>query len=596
MSGDQTGAKGWERMYRTGDKGRMLSSGEIEYRGRVDGDSQVKLRGIRIELDDIAQTLVRTSQRLILDAAVIMRGDDEQFLVSYVVFDPERSPSNPASFLKQFLERLPLPVYMRPAIAVPLHQLPVNASGKLDMRELKALPLPKIEETGLDCSDLTDAEVKMKEIWEGVLPHTGLDIGKSSNFFSVGGNSLLLLELQAEIRNNFNESVTLPELFQIVTLEALVRRVQKVQPTTETAGSVVVAETGIDWEAETSISTSFAAQLRPGSTRRFQKGPLNVVLTGATGFLGRHILQHLQASKQILHIHCVAVRQTPHNIALSRANTSQKITYHAGDLSLPRLGLAEDEARLIFLDADAIIHNGADISFMKPYQTLRQPNVEATRAIVTELAGQAIPFHYISTAGIAHLSGEGTFDELSAAPYPPPRDGSDGYVASKWASERILERASTTLGLPTWIYRPSSITGAGAPPMDVMQNVLKFSRNLCAVPDLHGWTGCFDFVDVETVAKGVVDNVVLNRRRGMMDGTVEYVHASGQTVVPVEEVREHLQRETGRPFGVLNMSEWIAEAKGLGMDELVAIYLGTVAEGGERPHLPRLKTSWKLPQ
>lgn len=572
----------------------MLSSGEIEYRGRIDGDSQVKIRGIRIELDDIASTLVRTSEKTIVNAAVVARDDLEQLLVAYVVFDSEKTPSNPAGHLKQFLQDLPLPVYMRPAIAVSIDQLPMNASGKLDVRKLKALPLPKMQEAGADSSDLTEAQMTMKEIWEGVLPHTGLEIGKSSNFFSVGGNSLLLLALQAEIRNTFEKEVTLPELFQINTLEALVRKVHGDEDTSTdgVAGSVAL-EPAIDWEAETSLTPSLASSVGPAKAQKPHKGPLTVVLTGATGFLGRHILQHLEASKQILHIHCVAVRQHLNNIALTLSNTSRKISYHAGDLSLPLLGLQEDEARLIFSSVDAIIHNGADVSFMQTYHALRKPNVEATKELVGAIADRHIPFHYVSTAGIAHLSGEDAFDELSASRYPPRGDGSDGYVASKWASERILERTSTDLDLPVWIYRPSSITGAGAPPMDVMQNVLKFSRDMCAVPDLQGWEGFFDFIDVERVAKGIVGSVVLNRPHPMTRNQVEYVHASGETVVPVEGVKEHLERETGKACRVLGMGEWVAEAKGQGLDELVGVYLGTLAEGGEAPHLPRLRTRWK---
>ena len=586
---------GQARIYRTGDKGRMLADGSIEYHGRIGGDSQIKLRGIRIELDDIASTIIRSSNKCLINAIVILREEPEKFLVAYVVFDPDNTPDRKEEYLKQLSLKLSLPVYMRPAVIIPLERLPMNASGKLDTKLLKTLQLPQIHESEDDFSNLTEAESELKRMWEDMLPHTGQAIGKSSNFFAVGGNSLLLLALQAEIRKVFEKNVSLLELFQSNTLESLALRVKENATSQSIPTSPITRSSnpGIIWEAETSLGHDLISSISHSklSRRRDPRRGLTIVLTGATGFLGRAILQELEKIKGILHIHCIAVRQNFSNIALITGPTSSKVTYFAGDLSLPQLGLAEEEARLLFEDADAIIHNGADVSFMKTFQSLRAPNLQSTKELVQSIAYRRIPFHYVSTAGVVHLAGLDTFGEESVADHLPPKDGSDGYVASKWASERYLENANKQLCLPVWIYRPSSITGVGAPPMDVMQNVLKYSRDMEIVPDLAGWNGYFDFVDVHSVARCIVSNVVSNKRP--LEHSVDYIHPSGELVVPVTDVKAHLEKEAGATFRMLPMREWVAVAVTKGLDQLVAAYLTTLGQEEELPKLPRLMTRWK---
>lgn len=601
----QTGDSNWGTMYRTGDKGRMHPDGSIEYRGRIDGDSQVKLRGIRIELGDIASTILQSSENIITDAAVIVREDgEEKFLVAYVGLDAKNLPDQPEQYLKQLLLGLPLPIYMKPAVAIRVDRLPMSASGKLDTKLLKSLPLPQVSEPSEGISQLTEAEKDLKAVWEDILPYTGLEISKQSNFFSVGGNSLLLLALQAEIRKHFNQTVSLPELFQINTLESLALKLElhSPNPRGSIAPKIVPALPNIDWEAETALPHDLLPTPKSSRSRSKRRSPLTIILTGATGFLGRSILSALESSNRILHIHCIAVRQTPTNIAHTLAHHSPKVTYHAGDLSLPRLGLPEEEARLLSEDADAVIHNGADVSFMQTYHSLRQPNVSSTKELLRLVAHRRIPIHYVSTAGVAHLTGNLFLPETSVAASAPPTTGADGYVASKWASERVLERASSALGIPIFIYRPSSITGPAAPATDVLQNVLAFSRTMRAVPDLTGWTGFFDLVGVERVARAIADAVVRGGggRPGSWNGggapSVRYVHLSGETVVAVGRVREYLERETGAPCRVLEMGEWAREAMGAGLDPLVGAYLGTLLggdAGAEMPVLPRLGTRWK---
>ena len=571
---------GWNTLYRTGDKGMMLADGSIVFLGRMDGDSQIKLRGIRIELDDISSSILKSSDGILANAAVVAKGEDDQFLVAYITFAPDKVPKDPSSYLRQLLSSLPLPVYMRPAVAIPMDRLPSGAGGKLDMKALKALPLPDISEP--EDTELTEIEAQLKIIWEDVLSGMGarFQIRKQSDFFAVGGNSLLLLKLQAEIRKRFNTDVSLPELFRSSSLESLASRI-------ENGGSSSVQ--ALDWQMETALSADLL-ELDPESLlKKVHSGPIQVVLTGSTGFLGRAILRQLVGHDGISQIHCVAVRQNGSSVPRAHAVESEKIVSHAGDLSLPLLGMSEEEARQVFDNSDAIIHNGADVSFMQTFQSLRKANVESTRELVKLAIHRQTPIHFVSTAGVAHLSGLDSLDEVSMATYPPPVDGSDGYVASKWASERYLEKVNEQLGLPVWIYRPSSIIGEGAPSMDVMHNTLKYSRAMKAVPDLTGWKGYFDFIAVDTVATEIVSEV-LSHKQPVAGTAPEYIHESGEVVVPVHEIKTYLEQEEGGAFAVLEMRDWTEAARRLGLDELVAAFLDMVRDAGHAPSMPLLST------
>jgi amino acid adenylation domain-containing protein/thioester reductase-like protein len=576
---------GWVRVYRTGDKARLLQDGSFVFLGRMDGDSQVKLRGIRIELNDISNSIVKTSKEAIVDAATIVKGTTSQTLVSFVVFAPakvadlERSNSSASAYLRQLIQSLPLPVYMRPAIAVPLERLPFTERGKLDTKALAAIPIQEDEETVNE--ELSETEQKLKQVWQDILSEQGmsLEIRRQSDFFSVGGNSLMLMRVRAKMLEVFGVSVPLAELFQASTLETLASRLD---------GNKTAESDNIVWKEETALDVSLAPAI--AHPRDHPEKDLSVILTGSTGFLGRAIVRQLIADPRISTIHCLAVR--PGRTLPEELVGSSKVIVYTGDLAAKRLGLSAPQAQKIFSSAAAIIHNGAEVSHMKSYHSLRPTNVDSTRQLV-ELAlrssidsGLRTPaFHYVSTAGVGHLLGTPAFPEQSVSSSPPPVDGSDGYVAAKWASERILEQASERLGLPVFIHRPSNITGPDVGDRDIIHNVWRWSEVLRAVPDLvaAGAKGAFDFVGVETCAKGITDTLFVQASAGHL----AYIHQSGENVIPVEEFRECLQRNGGADVELVPFDQWVDKAVQAGLDDLVASFLRGTKGAFQMPFLPK---------
>ncbi|KAL8928298.1 MAG: hypothetical protein Q9172_000982 [Xanthocarpia lactea] len=574
--------KEWNRLYLTGDKGRMLSDGSILMSGRVDGDYQVKIRGMRVQLDDVSRVLVQASRGDLVDAAVLVRLDDcsNPRLIAYVVFSRSSQVQDKRAYLRQLNQELPIPAHIRPTVTIPLETLPVTERGKLDSRKLAALPLPKEPHNEETDDQLTEREIRLRDVWRNVLGDISfsLPIRRSSDFFSVGGNSLLLLPLKTEIPQVFEVDIPLPELLQSSTLQLLAERLTGDAKTVH-----------IDWENETKLdaSTFLSPRLANGhQTRTRNTNGITVLLTGATGFLGTAILRQLVHLPHVARVHCAAIRphaqtKKPRTLAID----SPKIVRHTGDLALPNLGMSQPQIENPLEDVDIIIHNGAGVSHMKSYRSLRATNFLSTVqfARLAVRGPTNIPFHYISTGGVARLSGAAVQPESWLAVYHPPVDGSDGYVASKWASEILLERIHQHTQAPVWIHRPNSIRGEEVPALDIVHSVLRYSRMMKAVPDLAGSSGAFDFIHVDTVAREIVASCTAGEEeeegtregedRELGGGGLRYVHHCGEEIVPVDQLKGYLESSGGGSFEVLSMTEWVAGAMERGLDEVLGSFL-----------------------
>jgi amino acid adenylation domain-containing protein len=197
------------KIYRSGDLGRWLASGELEYLGRA--DNQVKVRGFRIELGEIEAAL-RTHQN-VREAIVLARqnGDIEPRLFAYVVLRDVLTWAELRAFLATRL-----PDYMLPAAMVELERLPLTAHGKLDRT---ALPTPDHQAAGIPfAGPETDTERLLAEVWQEVL---GINrVGRNDNFFHLGGDSLRSIEVRARARKR-GLDVPLQEIFRRQTLHKL---------------------------------------------------------------------------------------------------------------------------------------------------------------------------------------------------------------------------------------------------------------------------------------------------------------------------------------------------------------------------------------
>jgi amino acid adenylation domain-containing protein len=213
---DPFSARPGERLYRTGDLARYLSSGEIEYLGRL--DHQVKLRGVRIELGEIEAAVARHPG--VREAVALLREDrlGDPRLVVYATGDALPGALELRAFLAGSL-----PEPMIPAAVVGLDALPLTPSGKVDRR---ALPPPG--EIALDTAAAvpprSPVEEALCEIWADVL---GVRPGAHDNFFALGGHSLLAPRILAKVRQAFHVDLPLRVLFDHPTVAQLAAALQE---------------------------------------------------------------------------------------------------------------------------------------------------------------------------------------------------------------------------------------------------------------------------------------------------------------------------------------------------------------------------------
>ncbi|MGA8332278.1 MAG: amino acid adenylation domain-containing protein, partial [Mycobacterium sp.] len=188
------------RIYRTGDRGRFLSDGRIQYLGRY--DDQLKIRGFRIEPDEIESTLCEHPE--VGCCAVVARKapNGEQQLVAYIVGEPG-CPSDAA--VGDWLRRR-LPEYMVPNRFVHLSKLPTTASGKLDKA---ALPEPSPRGLGRVGAQAprNDTEKRVAALWAHLLGVPVTDV--NSDFFDMGGHSLLAARVVSEVQQAFGVALSL---------------------------------------------------------------------------------------------------------------------------------------------------------------------------------------------------------------------------------------------------------------------------------------------------------------------------------------------------------------------------------------------------
>jgi hypothetical protein len=213
---DAFSEKGGEHLYKTGDLARYRSDGAIEFLGRL--DHQVKIRGMRLEPGEVEAALCQHPdlREAVVLAQEITAGNES--LVAYVVSKQEPLPTGDE--LRNYLRRT-LPEYMVPAAIMVLTELPLLSNGKLNRR---ALPKPEglLSQPEDYIAPENDLEQTIASIWQQAFNIERVSI--HSNFFDLGGNSLLLAKVHSKLRATLNRDIQLVELFKHSTIYSLAKQ------------------------------------------------------------------------------------------------------------------------------------------------------------------------------------------------------------------------------------------------------------------------------------------------------------------------------------------------------------------------------------
>jgi amino acid adenylation domain-containing protein len=200
------------RLYHTGDRARLLASGEYEYLGRL--DAQIKLRGYRIEPGEIEVQLHASCADLQEIKVIVASQGTRQALVAYATVTAGKPPPDPSAVLQEVSRRLP--EYMVPHRLILLDKMPLTANGKLDHRQLPSVELAAVDALAPPAGEL---EREVLAIWQSVLEQP---LGVDSDFFRLGGDSILSIQLATRLRDA-GYPCSVKEVFEAKTVRRLCR-------------------------------------------------------------------------------------------------------------------------------------------------------------------------------------------------------------------------------------------------------------------------------------------------------------------------------------------------------------------------------------
>lgn len=352
---------------------------------------------------------------------------------------------------------------MVPSLFIEMDQMPLTPAGKVDRQ---ALPSPVITASGSPGAGYTPLQAGMAHLWSRVLK-TG-PVGLDDDFFLLGGDSLQAAEMLARARVIFGISPDrirplTRRLLRDPTLRGFSQATHDARTGRLTASG---ADHAVDFGRDAELDQP--VERHAGAPPDWQQ-PRAVLLTGATGFLGVHLLRELLTSTNA-RVHCL-VRAAGDGHALGRITQAAqrygldhldlgRVVPVVGDLAQPGLGLAAGTFRELAESVDVIYHAGAVVNFIYPYEDLRAANVTGTRELIRLAAlYRGIPIHYVSTTAV--LAGFGVMGVREVTEDTPLAYGDQlcmGYLETKFAAEEMLRNAGRA-GLPVTIYRPMDIVG-----------------------------------------------------------------------------------------------------------------------------------------
>ncbi|KAL8933785.1 MAG: hypothetical protein Q9216_006216 [Gyalolechia sp. 2 TL-2023] len=543
-----------DRLYRSGDLGRYMPSGDVECTGRA--DNQVKIRGFRIELGEIDKWV--SEHPLCQENVTLLRRDkdEEPTLVTYLVPDMKRwkewlrnqdieddaeDDDSTMGLLKRFRGlcndlrehlKTKLPSYAVPSVFLPLRRMPLNPNGKIDK---PALPFPTADELSAaavkqprDSEDhnFSATEKSVASIWGKIIPHVNVEsMRPDDSFFDLGGHSILAQYMLAAVKKHWQGiDLDIVTIVRNPTLRAFAAEIDRsldpVGLRLDSGGQVNGFSNEQHYSFDASTLEKNLLNTYPTGTA-LNSQVATVFLTGATGFLGAYVLKDLLSRPQInivAHVRAndeaaglERIQETCEAYGIWSQDWAPRLSCVVGDLQKPKLGLNPETWQRIANNVDVVIHNGAKVHWVLPYDALKSANVLSTLSAMTLCAtGKPKTFTFISSTSVldtdhyVQLSESGN-PVLESDDLEGSRKGlGTGYGQSKWVSEYLVRQAGKR-GLKGTIVRPGYITGDSVSGVtntdDFLTRYLKGCIQLHAHPRIENG---INMVPVNHVARCVV--------------------------------------------------------------------------------------------
>ncbi len=573
---------GAPRAYRTGDLAELGEDGLLHHRGRA--DDEIKISGHRVQPAEV-ETALLADHRVRAAAAVGETLDDgSRRLTAHVVPAAGTSHGGLPAELRALL-RATLPAALVPSVVHLTDRLPRNRNGKIDRAALRAAARQATEATaasvaagstdpaapaagGSPPAGGTDGGTPLARavagVWQQVLGGTPVPI--DADIFDLGVHSLQAIAAANRLSTALEREIRVPWLFEHTTPAAL--------------AAFLHAEDGSNGRSDAPTGTDTAERppapvLPPEATADVAAGPgtallsegrggppapaRRILLTGATGFVGAHLLAEL-LRRDTAEVVCPVrapdaaaagqrLRTVLTELGLPLPAAGARLTPVAADLEQidpdGRSGPADD----LFGAFDVVVHSAADVSVMRGYRALRGPNVEATRSLLRLAAARGVPFHLVSTLSVSPPRAAAA--ELPERFLPAHPGLAGGYQQSKWVAEELVRQAAEA-GLPAAVHRLGRVVGAAATgavnPRDFLFGVLRASVPAGKLPRLFAH-------EVWTPADDVARAIASLLERDAPGGGAVYHHAPTRPLALADLAA--WTTAYGHPLELVGIGDWL---------------------------------------
>lgn len=457
-----------EIMYKTGDIGILDFNLNIKYIGRK--DKQIKINGNRIELEEI-EHIANKSLKFKNTVADVKYISNNPNICLYYISDIEYEPNYIASKLRENL-----PYYMVPSKYIKIDKIPINKNGKVVKNEL---PIPQINKTERkkDIEYRNNIERLVCEVWKEILDKT---VTPEDNIFDFGVDSLSMIRCQVKL-SQYTNVIDIQKFYQYPIIREFCNNFY------EKKSDKVDSKELLEFK-----DIKFSKELKNYTNTG------NVILVGATGYLGIHLLKELIENSNIKQIFCI-VRgigyeerlKAKYNFFFSNKNEleyNEKVRVINGVIEEENFGLKTEQLEKITLNCSRIINAAAIVKHHGEYSEFERINVKSVKNIINICEKYNIVLDHISTISISGDGSSEKFDENKF--YIGQNFQINPYIKSKFLAEKFILKNIKLGSLQANIYRVGNLTWRYIDGM-YQENILDngfFMRiknmvSLCAYPE-----------------------------------------------------------------------------------------------------------------